>query len=371
MKIAFDAKRAFLNRSGLGNYSRSIINLLSRYYPEEEYFLFTPSADGTLFQPNDRQKVIQPEGFLPTQFSSWWRSFGLTKEVANLKADIYHGLSNELPFNFKKTGIHSIVTIHDLIFERFPELYPIHDRRMYRLKFRSACETADLIIAVSEATKADLIDFYKVDPKKIQVAYQTCNPSFLIKISDDDRKQVLAKNELPEAFVLSVGTIEPRKNMLNILKALHKANLDIPLVLVGRPTPFQQKIVEYAESNSIRRKLIILNDVPSEDLPALYQSCKVFAYPSRFEGFGIPILEALSSGVPVVTSTGSCFSETAGDAALFANPDSIDELSDRLTLLLSDSDMRNELISRGNTQASKFTGDKIAKRIMELYHQYL
>jgi len=371
MKIGCDAKRAFKNRSGLGNYSRSIISLLAEHFPENEYLLYTPIDGHELFEPSPSLKVITPRNFLSGTFSSAWRSVCLNTVIKKDSLDIFHGLSNELPLGISRSKVRSVVSIHDLIFIRYPEFYPWIDRQIYDAKFRHACRIADLVLAVSEATRQNIIEYYGTDPEKVKVAYQTCDPAFQRKVGEAEKIAVRQKYDLPEEFILSVGTIEKRKNALTTLKALNASGIDTTLVLVGRPTSYIHELEEYITRHKMEKQIRFLHEVSSIDLPAIYQSASIFVYPSLFEGFGIPILEALFSGTPVITSNGSCFNETGGDAALFTDPHQVDELAGLIVKVLDDQQLRNEMIAKGFTHVKLFTGERIAKRFNDLYHEII
>ncbi|MDO9256724.1 MAG: glycosyltransferase family 1 protein [Bacteroidales bacterium] len=367
MNIGFDAKRALFNRSGLGNYSRSTLSLLSHFYPDNKFYLFSPKNNKDLFQSTENQFIVVPEPGIPTHLSSIWRIWGIHRQIKNQKLDIYHGLSNELPWSIKKTGVKAVVTIHDLIFLRFPEYYPFIDRQIYSLKFRHACRVADKIIAISEATKTDIITFLGIDPKKIEVVYQTCDPVFRILLDDDKKELVRKKYNLPGKYILYLGTIEKRKNALTLIKAYLNANAEIPLLIAGRPTEYLSEINEFLELNPVGDRIIFRHNIESVDLPALYQSATLFVYPSVFEGFGIPILEALYSGVPVITSTGSCFAETGGDAALYCDPYNVDQMSECISKVLNDPYTRKSMIERGFAHAGKFDEANVASNLMKVY----
>ncbi len=179
MRIGYDAKRAYYNFSGLGNYSRNIIQLMCRYYPANDYYLYTPGIrEGTGDFPPEGVTLRTPSTIFTKKFTSLWRTAGLSKELAGDRLDLYHGLSNELPLNIARTGIRSVVTIHDLIFIRFPGLYPRIDRGIYKQKLRYAVKTADRIIAISEQTRRDLMEYAGASAAKISVVYQSCNPAF-------------------------------------------------------------------------------------------------------------------------------------------------------------------------------------------------
>lgn len=237
----------------------------------------------------------------------------------------------------------------------------------YRQKFKNACAEADVIVAVSEQTKRDIIEFYGTSPAKIKVVYQDCHEVFH-QTKTLEVSPVLQKYNIGKPYVLSVGTIEARKNQLHLVKAFHAAQLtDAELVLIGGKTSYQQAIEAYVAQHHLATKVKILNNVPFADLPALYQSARVFAYPSFFEGFGIPIVEALHSGVPVVASTGSCLEEAGGKGGLYVDPNDMNALAQTLTLLWKDETLRKSLITEGQKHVKGFAAEKIARDLTEIY----
>jgi len=367
MIIGFDAKRALFNRSGLGNYSRSTIELLSRFYPENRYSLFSAKNNRELFPSEVIPTIIGPESGLYRLFPSLWRSWGIHGQIKKQKLDIYHGLSNELPWGIQKSGVKSVVTIHDLIFLRYPEYYPKIDRQIYLYKFRHACRVADKIIAISEATKSDIIALFGTDPQKIEVVYQTCNPVFRIRVTEAKKDQIRKKYNLPARFILYLGTIEKRKNALTLIKAYLNEKIDIPLLIVGKPTPYLNEINEYLDLNPAGERIIFRHTIESADLPALYQSASLFVYPSVFEGFGIPILEALYSGVPVITSTGSCFRETGGEAALYCDPENFIQLGEAISEVLNNPETAQKMVEKGFLHGRKFDEANVAANLMKVY----
>jgi len=372
IKIGFDAKRAFYNNRGLGNYSRELIRILSNYESENEYYLFTPkTSDAIQTAYPSNCKIIQPKSEFFNRFPSLWRSFGQCREIKSLNLDIFHGLSHELPYGIEKTETRSVVTMHDLIFYKFPELYPWIDRQLYKRKYFRSCRVADKIIAISEQTKRDLIDLAGIDEHKIEVVYQGCNPVFQKKITQDEWHLIREKYHLPGQYLLNVGAIEKRKNQELIIKALANGKIDIPLIIIGRPTEYLKVLKELISSLQIESKVIFLTNVPTEDLPAIYQMAEIFIYPSLFEGFGIPIIEALNSKIPVITSKDSCFKETGGPDTCYINHTQVEELISAINTILSNSDKRQTMIESGLIYTEKFSDNTISDSLMNVYHKLL
>ena len=220
MNIGFDAKRAYHNGTGLGHYSRTLIHSLSEYYPEHQYYLFNPKRSDRFVPKASNIHEVLPQSFPSTLFRSAWRSSWVKKDLKKYKIDLYHGLSHEIPVGIDKTGIKSVVTIHDLVHERYPEQYNRVDVKIYSSKFRYACLHAGKVIAISEQTKKDIIDFYKTPEEKITVCYQSCNPAFGKEVSEGEKERVKKLYGLPDKFFLYVGSIIERKNLLNICKAV-------------------------------------------------------------------------------------------------------------------------------------------------------
>lgn len=368
LNIGFDAKRAFHNSSGLGNYSRDYISLIQHYEPNNNYFLFSPGNHKFNVNLNSNSKVINPKG-LYNNFGSLWRTFGMTADIRNNTIDLYHGLSQELPFGINKLNIKSVVTIHDCIFLRFPQLFDPLYRVIFKKKYAYAIKNADRIIAISEQTKNDIIHFFKADEAKIDVVYQGCNPIFYTAASDLDKTKVLQKYKLPNKFMLYVGTIEERKNLLSIFKGLKHAKTDLPVVVIGRPTKYLDEVKGYLEKNNLTKRALFLHNVETVDLPSIYQLSKVFIYPSQFEGFGIPILEALNSGTPVITTNGSCFPEVGGDAVKYVNFKDDAAMQEAIDEVLINNTLREEMVTKGRTQALKFREEHIANNISRVYNK--
>lgn len=366
MKIGFDAKRAFHNNTGLGNYSRFLMEGLLKFFPKNEYFAYSPPRPrrGSLFDEDLIALKTPPSGI----GGLFWRTFFIKNDLQRDGIQIYHGLSNELPFGKMPSGIKTVVTIHDLIFERYPKLYPFFDTLIYKVKFRKACKNADAVVAVSEQTKRDIVDFYGINPAKIHVIYQDCDVAFQEKLNVEQLEKVKEKYQIKKKYILSVGTIIERKNQAMLVAAFHQLNLsNYELILVGGHSKYQDQIEKYIKENRVHH-VKILNKVPFQDLPAIYQSAELFVYPSFFEGFGIPIVEALHSGVPVVAATGSCLEEAGGEGALYANPLDINDLADKILQVLVNKKLKNQLVEAGQKHIKQFSAERVAGQLNELYH---
>lgn len=368
MNIAFDAKRAFHNTRGLGNYSRDTLRVLSSYFPENTLFLFNPSSKRELVFPLSKNMIeVLPPSFTGKIFSSFWRSYGMCGQIKSIKPDIYHGLSQELPLGIKKTGVKTVVTMHDAIFMRYPELYSTSYRSIFIHKNKYACRVADRIIAISEQTKRDIVNFFDADENKISVVYQGCNSIFRQPVSSEKTKSVQDKYELPKNYLLTVGSIEKRKNTTLIIEAMHRYGIKIPLLIIGKSTPYINEIQSLIQKYSMEKQVKFIHHAETVDLPAIYSLAKIFVYPSIFEGFGIPILEALCSGTPVVSSKGSCFEETGGPNSKYVDPQNADELGEVLANLLSDNTALEQMSKDGLLFAAKFSEEHIAQELMKVY----
>jgi glycosyltransferase involved in cell wall biosynthesis len=368
LKISFDAKRAFHNNRGLGVYSRNIVRLLTTYYPENEYFLFNPKKKGSIILPaNKHTREVNPESFFWKTLPAYWRSYGCKKQITAIGTNIYHGLSQELPIGIEKTGIRTVLTVHDAIFIRFPELYDKFYIKIFTEKNRYSCRIADKIIAVSEQTRQDFINFFDVQPEKIEVVYQGCDNIFRQKTTNATQKAVREKYNLPENFLLNVGAMEKRKNLATVIESIHCGKTDLPLVAVGNRTAYTDEIERLIEKYHLESKVILLHNVASQDLPALYTMAEIFIYPSVFEGFGIPVLEALCSGTPVITSRGSCFAETGGKSSIYVDYNNAEEMAEAIDKILTNSNLRQKMIADGLLYAESFTDEKIAANLMRVY----
>jgi glycosyltransferase involved in cell wall biosynthesis len=362
MKIGFDAKRYFFNHTGLGNYCRQFVDSFAKNNLNQILFLFSPKKPTTDFIFGDKIKLSMPTGFWKIFGGVLWRSFGIYFSLKKEKINLFVGLSNELPF-FMPKSVRKIVVIHDLIFIRFPKMYPPLDRFFYRIKTKNACRNADQIIAVSEQTKQDLVDFYKILPSKIVII-----PPIIDSIFYAENQ----KNEpifIKKPYILSVGAITARKNLLQTVRAFHKISTktDVNLVVVGTATGigniYLSKIKSFISENNLETRVVFLEKIPNNILPNIYKHAEYLVYPSQFEGFGMPIAEALFLKTAVITSKEGCFRATAGNGAVYIDPENIDELAETMENLLNNDVLRADLGKKGCTHVQQFRADAVGKLI--------
>lgn len=372
MIVGFDAKRIVRNATGLGSYGRTLVNdLIRRNDPGMQYLLYAPDKGRNVLSNQinigDTAQFRYPSfnsSILPFFNSPLWRSYGIVNDLLRDGVQLYHGLSGELPIGIRKKGIRTVVTIHDLIFLRHPEYYHWIDTKLYAWKFRKTLQEADRIIAISERTKQDIMEFGNVSEERIRLIYQSCAPRFSSTFSEAEKQQVRSYYDLPERFVLNVGTIERRKNLLLAAKALELLPSDIHLVAVGRQTKYAQ---ELPQNNRIH----LLSGVPDTDLAIIYSLAETFVYPSRYEGFGIPIIEAIAAGLPVVACTGSCLEEAGGPDCLYVDPDDVEGMAAAILSSLSDADGRTARIQASQQYIRRFRGTDVASQVLDVYRELL
>ena len=369
--IGFEAKRANANRTGLGNYSRFVIRSLKRAGIGDRLNLYIPkrkaNAEYDALLEMDGVTSHLPDRPVWRRLSALWRVFGVAQQLQRDGVKLFHGLSNELPCGLGRRGIRSVVTVHDLIFRILPGCYKPVDRWIYTWKFRSACRRADRIVAVSECTKRDIVRLFGIDPAKIEVIYQGCDEMFAERRSAAELDRAAREYGLPERSLLNVGTLEERKNLLEVVQALEHLPAEIHLVAVGGRTAYTARVERYAAEHGLTDRIHLLHKVTYRDLPLLYARAEVMVYPSRYEGFGIPIIEALNAGIPVVAATGSCLEEAGGPDQLYVSPDDPAELARAVSRILDDPELRRTLAERGRAYVERFRMEVVGPQMADLY----
>ena len=391
MKIGYDAKRLFNNFTGLGNYSRTMIDILTTYVPEHQYLLYSPKVTRNQvtmpYLEMEGCRTIVPTGMMK---GSLWRTYGMASALKNDEIDLFHGLSNELPVGLDRRRIPSVVTIHDVAFHTFPDMYRWHDRMIYDRKWKYACRHANHIIAISESTKADIIRFYDVPEEKISVIYQPVNKVYyerealeppLTPPREGDSccfessplggdKRGVSGFMVP--YMLYVGSVNSRKNLLGIVKAMEllPADMQIPLTFVGGGGSYKCEVEQYIAEHHMEHMFHWTSVIDSVSLKQLYTNATLFLYPSFYEGFGLPVVEAMLSGCPVLTSNTSSLPEAGGPSSLQINPRNIEEIRDGIVKILTDDALRNQMIEGGRKYAiEKFHPATLAKQLADLYEK--
>lgn len=361
LKIGFDAKRLFHNNTGLGNYSRTLVKNLVQFFPQYEVHLFTPSivenAETSFFLKGNFH-IHTSKPYIPDLL---WRSAYLNKEIDKLNLDIFHGLSNELPI--LKCSAKTIVTIHDLICELYPDQFAFHDSWIYRQKSRHACKTANKVIAISQSTKNDIINKYKLESSRIEVIYQSINPAYTANNERVSRKK----------YFLYVGSINERKRLINIIKAMHLMDEDDrrPLLIVGNGNRYKQEAIALAKKCNIYHYLDFRDNIPNEKIIQYYDDAICLILPSVYEGFGIPLAESLYRKIPVITSNTSSLPEAAGPGGILIKPDEITELKNAMMQMFDKEKWENYSLSGYEYVKNKFNAENQACNLDRVYRSLI
>ena len=345
--IGFEAKRANANRTGLGNYSRFVIRSLKRAGIGDRLNLYIPkrkaNAEYDALLEMDGVTSHLPDRPVWRRLSALWRVFGVAQQLQRDGVKLFHGLSNELPCGLGRRGIRSVVTVHDLIFRILPGCYKPVDRWIYTWKFRSACRRADRIVAVSECTKRDIVRLFGIDPAKIEVIYQGCDEMFAERRSAAELDRAAREYGLPERYLLNVGTLEERKNLLEVVQALEHLPAEIHLVAVGGRTAYTARVERYAAEHGLTDRIHLLHKVTYRDLPLLYARAEV------------------------MVATGSCLEEAGGPDQLYVSPDDPAELARAVSRILDDPELRRTLAERGRAYVERFRMEVVGPQMADLY----
>jgi glycosyltransferase involved in cell wall biosynthesis len=355
MKIGFDAKRFFHNRTGLGHYSRNLLHSYHQQFGKDELFLYSPTIDSQYADLANKIGIIKTP---TTSFKNFWRTMGIKKDLVQEGIQIYHGLSNELPLGIEKTKIKSVVTIHDLLFLHFPNYYKTIDRFIYQKKFSSAAERADIVIAISETTKADLINQFGIKEEKIEIIYPITTFKPPVKLNTISRSSATT---IP--YLLCISGFEKRKNIERLIEAYIKVNPNYRLIIAGKSGDTAVDCRKLVKSNP---KIELYFDLSDKEIEALYGGAMAFVYPSLYEGFGIPVIDAMQYALPIITSKNTSMSEIAGPLGNYFDANNLESMAEQLQLL-----DKQELIipNKENivSQMSKFETDLQNQKMRNLY----
>lgn len=383
MNIGIDARTLLENYySGVNFYTFNLLKNLFGLDRENQYQLFSNS-----FGAKDGLKIFQNYPNVENRHFNWPNKF-LNFSFAFLDFPKINRLLGKIDLFFlpninflaidKKTPL--VTTIYDLSFERYPEFYSRKSNLWHKIiNPRVLLGQSRKIITISECSKKDLIELYKIPAEKIEIIYPAAGEGF--KMLDKEEKklaEVKEKYNLPENFILYLGNLEPRKNIEGLIHAFeefcknyqNKLDHDLFLVIAGQAAWKYQTVLKLAEKSSKREKIKLLGYVKEADKPALYNLAKIFVYPSFYEGFGMPPLEAMACGAPVVTSANSSLPEVVGDGGLLVNPYKLNELSQAFYQLLTDEKLVKTLRERGFEQAKKFSWQKSAEKLLAIFNSF-
>lgn len=371
--IGIDFTAALHQSAGIGRYTREMVRALAAQDSTLQYRLFVADARAVslpeLPGPNFKWSLTRlSERWLARL---WYRlRLPLPIERWTGALDLFHAPDFFLPPVQKRTR--TMVTVHDLSFIRQPEMVMPGMTRQLNTWVPRSVERADHVIAVSEATRLDLIELYHTPPEKISVLYHGVTPNFQPVTAPAQLAAVRQKYDLGESpFILSVGTLHPRKNYRRLIQAVARLKKPLNLVIVGSKGWQYEEIFAEVDRQKLTEQTHFVGFVAEADLPALYSAASLFVYPSLYEGFGLPALEALACGTPVIASNQSALPEVVGQAGLLVDPLAVDDITAAITRLLDDADLRQQLSAAGLRQAARFTWDDMAAKLSALYDQIL
>jgi len=366
LRIGIDYTAAVHQRAGIGRYARGLVRALAQLDRENEYLLLVagrPKEEAT-FPPNFKPWYLP---LSPHWATILWQRLRvpLPADLFTGPLDLFHSPDYVLPPLRRGKRL---LTIHDLSFLRYPEGADPRLRWYLIQAVPRSIAQADLVLADSQNTKSDLIELLGVEAGKVEVLYPGVEGRFR-PLDEESLAPVKARYSLDFPFILTVGTLEPRKNHVGLLQAysLLKGRYPHRLVIAGGKGWLYEGIFQEVKRLSIEERVFFLGYVPEEDLPALYNLADLFVFPSLYEGFGLPPLEAMACGTPVVVSALSSLPEVVGDGALLVPPQEVEVLAGAMEKALSDPSLREELRSKGLEQAKRFTWSEAAKRLLAIY----
>ncbi|MCX7785257.1 MAG: glycosyltransferase family 4 protein [candidate division WOR-3 bacterium] len=361
MRIGIDCRYLNTTPRGVAHYLINILNQFARQASSQEnFYLYSPYSIRYLAP---RPNFIMRKGNLPLPGTFWFQTQGRSF-INTDKLDTFWAPCDILPLGLSK-NIYQVLSVHDLTHIFFPQTMANYNRLIHKMYFEKSLLNAHHIITMSNYTKKALVDFFNIKSEKISVIYEGVDEKF----QPYDRNQTtktLSHYLINRPYLLAVGTLEPKKNYPLLLKAFQSLKIDWDLIIIGKKGWKSNGIFKTIDKLGINQRVKILGYVKIEDLPYFYNGAEIFVFPSLYEGFGLPLLEAMACGTPVVCSNSSSLPEIGKDAVLYFNPYSVDELTNQLTKLINDAKLRQELSQKGIARAQEFSWQKTARQTLEV-----
>lgn len=367
MKIAIDAYQALYQTGGIARYSRALISTMAELLTTDDLILFYNRfrERGRAWVPNNACFKVRQIYFPRRLLNGIWNVLDWPPiELFCGPVDLFHGLHFVLPPARKAR---KVLTVHDLTYLKFPEHFADQglNERGYRKELPQALASADAVIAISERTREDLIELMKFPEEKVRVIYFGVDQRFFAPVEKSRMAAIRKKYSLTGPYLIFlIGTPEPRKNLARTVEAVRRAAPELDLALIGPEKPIRELLA--GEEN---RNLKYLGIVPENHLPVLLSEGTISLYPSLYEGFGLPVLESMASGVPVITSDRGSLPEVAGGAGILVDPENVESIAEAITGLLQDESLRNRYKVMGKARASEFTWQRTAAETLSLYRE--
>lgn len=363
-RFGFDKKSGLPNRVGSGEFCFQLLNTLAKIDKKNKYFIYLPKL---------------PTSDMPKESSSWhyevvegrtlWTLVALSKKLFFDKdnLDVFFSPTHYLPFY---TGMPSVVSILDVSYLHFSGLFKKKDLYQLKLWGGYSLKKAKKIITISKSSKNDIIKAYGVLSEKVEVVYPGIKQVLSIKNKVLSMEELKKKFGVEKNYILFVGTLQPRKNIENLIKAFSLIkNKNLKLVIVGKKGWMYEDILNAPKKYEVSDRVKFLDNVSDEDLPSFYKNAACFVLPSLYEGFGLPILEAMQYGCPVLTSNISSLPEAGGDAAVYFDPENVGDIAEKINEVVSDEKLRSEMIKKGHEQIKKFSWEKTARETLKVLEE--
>ena len=366
MKIAIDARLLQGKFTGDRTYWRGLIRGLSRLNSDDEYVLYTYPSMSDVDSSEACGLAVRP---VPAMSWRSWSLWAFPRALGKDGVDVAHVQYSIPPF----APCPVITSVHDISFKTCSQYFRFKDRFLLDRGFRYGARYAVRVLALSEYTKREIIDYYGVAPEKIEVVYPGVDEQFRLLDKAGSKALVREKYSVDKPFVITVGVVPARKNIPRLLRAFAQSRKALAsehkLVIVGKPGAEEKSLSDLAETLGLSEDVIFAGYVPQEDLPSLYSAADLCVYPSLYEGFGLPALEAMACGVPVITGNRSSLPEAVGDAGITVDPVDCGALADAISSVLSSVSRQAEMSAKGLDRAGKFSWDDTARRVAALYRE--